>query len=158
SALLRTSRRQWRPVARGLMPRLFVSARNILRAWEQVSGSVGIGIDSGANKLGLLCVMQMTLERVRLLLCSKTPCCREPLLEEPLTALRRARIVPFKNSLMERKEQPITKHGGTLMKAAIYARVSTRDKGQDVNTQLIPLREYAQRRGFEVIFEHVDNG
>jgi DNA invertase Pin-like site-specific DNA recombinase len=44
------------------------------------------------------------------------------------------------------------------MKAVIYARVSTRDKGQDVMTQLVPLREYAKRRGFEVVTEYVDNG
>src|SRR5262245_8025792 len=44
------------------------------------------------------------------------------------------------------------------MKAAIYARVSTRDRGQDVNTQLLPLREYAQRRGFTVVQEYVDHG
>jgi DNA invertase Pin-like site-specific DNA recombinase len=44
------------------------------------------------------------------------------------------------------------------MKAAIYARVSTRDKGQDLNTQLLPLREYAQRRGFQVVQEYTDHG
>jgi DNA invertase Pin-like site-specific DNA recombinase len=44
------------------------------------------------------------------------------------------------------------------MKAAIYARVSTRDKGQDLNTQLLPLREYAQRRGFTVEQEYTDHG
>ena len=38
------------------------------------------------------------------------------------------------------------------MKLALYARVSTSGKGQDLETQLIPLREYAERRGdsFEV--------
>ena len=30
---------------------------------------------------------------------------------------------------------------------AIYARVSTVDKGQDLETQLLALREYAARRG-----------
>jgi len=44
------------------------------------------------------------------------------------------------------------------MKAIIYARVSTKDKGQDVNTQLLPLREYAQRRGIAVVQECVDRG
>jgi DNA invertase Pin-like site-specific DNA recombinase len=44
------------------------------------------------------------------------------------------------------------------MKAAIYARVSTRDKGQDLKTQLLPLREYAQRRGLEIVEEYTDHG
>src|SRR5207244_1367386 len=40
---------------------------------------------------------------------------------------------------------------------AIYARVSTR-KGQDPNTQLVPLRKYTLDRGFTVTREHVDVG
>src|SRR5213594_301188 len=45
-----------------------------------------------------------------------------------------------------------------MMKVAMYARVSTHDKGQDVSTQLLLLRDFAQRRGFEVIAEHIDKG
>ena len=41
-------------------------------------------------------------------------------------------------------------------RAALYARVSTDDKGQDPETQLRQLREYAGRRGFEVAGEFVD--
>ena len=41
-------------------------------------------------------------------------------------------------------------------RAAIYARVSTVDKGQDPETQLIALREYADRRGFVLIGQYVD--
>ncbi|MDU0372344.1 recombinase family protein [Hymenobacter endophyticus] len=41
-------------------------------------------------------------------------------------------------------------------RVALYARVSTLDKGQDPETQLRPLREYAQRRGFAVVEEYVD--
>ncbi len=41
-------------------------------------------------------------------------------------------------------------------RVAIYARVSTFDKGQDPETQLLQLREYAQRRGFDVAGEYVD--
>jgi DNA invertase Pin-like site-specific DNA recombinase len=41
---------------------------------------------------------------------------------------------------------------------ALYARCSTHDKGQDPELQLQPLREYCQRRGFEVAGEYVDNG
>lgn len=41
-------------------------------------------------------------------------------------------------------------------RVALYARVSTLDKGQAPETQLRPLREYAQRRGFAVVDEYVD--
>lgn len=41
-------------------------------------------------------------------------------------------------------------------RVALYVRVSTLDKGQDPETQLRPLREYAQRRGFVIIEEYVD--
>ena len=44
----------------------------------------------------------------------------------------------------------------TPKRAAIYARVSTFEKGQDPETQLLQLREYASRRGFELIGEFVD--
>ena len=41
-------------------------------------------------------------------------------------------------------------------RVAIYARVSTFEKGQDPETQLLQLREFAQRRGFKVMGEYVD--
>jgi DNA invertase Pin-like site-specific DNA recombinase len=41
-------------------------------------------------------------------------------------------------------------------RAGLYARVSTDDRGQDPETQLRQLREYAARRGFEVAGEFVD--
>lgn len=41
-------------------------------------------------------------------------------------------------------------------RVAIYARVSTVDKGQDPETQLVGLREYATRRGFVLAGEYVD--
>src|SRR3954464_2958453 len=37
------------------------------------------------------------------------------------------------------------------LRAGLYARVSTEDRGQDPETQLRPLREYAERRGFSVV-------
>jgi DNA invertase Pin-like site-specific DNA recombinase len=40
------------------------------------------------------------------------------------------------------------------MKCAIYCRVSTRD--QSVEMQLVQLREYAQRRGWEIAGEYID--
>jgi DNA invertase Pin-like site-specific DNA recombinase len=43
------------------------------------------------------------------------------------------------------------------MKIAIYARVST-NNGQDPEMQLRELREYCQRRGWEIIQEYVDVG
>ena len=43
-----------------------------------------------------------------------------------------------------------------VRRAALYARVSTDDKGQDPETQLRQLRDYADRRGFEVAAEFVD--
>ena len=41
-------------------------------------------------------------------------------------------------------------------RAALYARVSTVDKGQDPETQLQQLRAYARRRGFAIAGEYVD--
>jgi len=43
-------------------------------------------------------------------------------------------------------------------KCAIYARVSTAGKGQDVDLQLKDLRGYVQGRGWEIFREYVDNG
>lgn len=43
------------------------------------------------------------------------------------------------------------------MKAAIYARVSTRDKGQEVENQLRELREYCARSGYELYKEYIDH-
>jgi len=43
-----------------------------------------------------------------------------------------------------------------IKRVALYARVSTLDKGQDPETQLKQLREYAQRRNFEIIGEFID--
>jgi DNA invertase Pin-like site-specific DNA recombinase len=44
------------------------------------------------------------------------------------------------------------------MRAGLYARCSTYDKGQDVDLQLVPLREYCQHRDFTIAGEFVDNG
>src|SRR3954449_6842551 len=44
-----------------------------------------------------------------------------------------------------------------MRRAAIYARVSTTDRGQDPETQLRQLREYAERRGFSLAHEYVDH-
>jgi len=44
------------------------------------------------------------------------------------------------------------------MKAAIYARVSTSNHGQDVTLQTRELREFAERRGWQIAGEYVDEG
>ena len=42
------------------------------------------------------------------------------------------------------------------MRVAIYARVSTSDKNQDPETQLMPLRDFCIAQGLEVYDEYVD--
>jgi DNA invertase Pin-like site-specific DNA recombinase len=44
------------------------------------------------------------------------------------------------------------------MRVGIYGRVSTSDKGQDVQMQMHELRQYANNRKWEVIGEYVDQG
>jgi DNA invertase Pin-like site-specific DNA recombinase len=44
------------------------------------------------------------------------------------------------------------------MRIALYARCSTRNKDQNPETQLLPLRDYAKHRGFEIQGEYVDHG
>jgi len=44
------------------------------------------------------------------------------------------------------------------MKAALYARVSTTNHGQDMNMQLRELREYCERRGWHIAGEYTDAG
>ena len=44
------------------------------------------------------------------------------------------------------------------MKIAIYARVSTANNGQDPEVQLRELREYCERRGWDIFAEYVDAG
>lgn len=45
---------------------------------------------------------------------------------------------------------------GAKKRVVIYARVSTFEKGQDPETQLLQLREYIERRGFVCVGEFVD--
>lgn len=42
------------------------------------------------------------------------------------------------------------------MNCAIYARVSTRDRGQDFTNQLIALREFAAKQGWTIYREYTD--
>ena len=42
------------------------------------------------------------------------------------------------------------------MKVALYARISTSDKDQDVETQLMPMRDFIEAQGWEVYRIYVD--
>ncbi|MCZ6876721.1 MAG: recombinase family protein [Acidobacteria bacterium] len=43
-------------------------------------------------------------------------------------------------------------------RVALYARVSTKNNGQDPETQLLALRDYSKARRLEVFSEYVDVG
>lgn len=51
----------------------------------------------------------------------------------------------------------ILSQGSTLTRVAIYARVSTKDKGQEVENQLRQLREFAALQGWAVYREFIDH-
>jgi ABC-type protease/lipase transport system fused ATPase/permease subunit len=48
------------------------------------------------------------------------------------------------------------KIGDRIMKAALYARVSTDDKGQNPQVQLDQLRQFCKDAGWEIFQEYVD--
>jgi DNA invertase Pin-like site-specific DNA recombinase len=43
------------------------------------------------------------------------------------------------------------------LRVALYARVSTKDKGQEVENQLAQLREFAVRSGWTIVREYIDH-
>lgn len=43
------------------------------------------------------------------------------------------------------------------MRVAIYARVSTKDRGQDTENQLAQLREFSSKQGWSVLREYIDH-
>jgi len=43
------------------------------------------------------------------------------------------------------------------VRVALYSRVSTRDKGQDAENQLVQLREFAAKQGWTIVAEYVDH-
>ena len=47
---------------------------------------------------------------------------------------------------------------GKIVRAAIYARASTSNNGQDPEMQTRELREYCERRGWIIAGEYVDPG
>jgi DNA invertase Pin-like site-specific DNA recombinase len=44
----------------------------------------------------------------------------------------------------------------TITRVALYARVSTKDKGQDTDNQLRQLREFCTRQNWDIVAEYVD--
>ncbi len=48
--------------------------------------------------------------------------------------------------------------GKKIIRVALYARVSTSDKGQDPALQLTPLTEYCNQRGWQIAQQYVDIG
>src|SRR5437879_3657481 len=42
------------------------------------------------------------------------------------------------------------------MRVALYARVSTKDKGQETENQLVQLREFAAKQGWQITREYID--
>src|SRR5215469_16691820 len=42
------------------------------------------------------------------------------------------------------------------MRVAVYARVSTKDRGQDAGNLLVQLREFASKQAWSVVAEYVD--
>src|SRR5215469_7447966 len=46
--------------------------------------------------------------------------------------------------------------GKKLIRVALYSRVSTKDKGQDVRNQTDQLREFCERQGWQIVQEFMD--
>ncbi len=44
----------------------------------------------------------------------------------------------------------------STLRVALYGRVSTRDAGQDTENQLVQLRQFCQRNGWEIAHEYID--
>src|SRR5215469_16858615 len=58
--------------------------------------------------------------------------------------------------LQNRHTLPVWRWRISAMKVAIYARVSSPDKGQDVRNQLEQLRAYCGRLGWKITGEYID--
>ena len=55
--------------------------------------------------------------------------------------------------LLRANKQMFDGRENSEMRVALYARVSTKNNGQNPETQLVALREYPERRGFQVAEE-----
>lgn len=62
-----------------------------------------------------------------------------------------------KKVMAKKSKNPAPAFGPAKTVCAIYARVSTTDKGQDTENQLHQLREYCARSGWRVSKEYVDH-
>ncbi len=52
----------------------------------------------------------------------------------------------------------VTKKGRESMtRCALYGRISTRDKGQEVENQLVQLRDFTVKQGWEIVIEFTDS-
>ncbi len=60
------------------------------------------------------------------------------------------------NVVDERRTRPFRVEGASGG-VGLYARVSTKDKKQDVKNQLAQLREFCGRQGFKVAGEYIDH-
>jgi len=47
--------------------------------------------------------------------------------------------------------------GQKAVRVALYSRVSTKDKGQDVRNQTDQLREFCEKQGWRIVQEFMDN-
>jgi DNA invertase Pin-like site-specific DNA recombinase len=69
----------------------------------------------------------------------------------------RLAIVPKRaGSCRTKSTEPSSPKGDPVKRAALYVRVSTLD--QHPETQAIELRQFAQQRGYEIVYEYVDHG
>jgi DNA invertase Pin-like site-specific DNA recombinase len=65
-------------------------------------------------------------------------------------------LLPRSSLLMSRSSQNDQEE--KLKRAALYLRISTKNHGQTTDTQALALREYAERRGFQIVDEYADEG
>ena len=63
-----------------------------------------------------------------------------------------------KEAIMADETLPERSCRRSLIRAAIYARVSTANNGQDPSMQTREIREYCERRGWQLVGEYVDLG
>jgi len=68
-----------------------------------------------------------------------------------------AEIVVPNSSLYETLVAAMKQRVATIGRVALYARVSTKDGRQDTENQLIALRDYCAKQGWEIAGEYVDH-
>ena len=64
-------------------------------------------------------------------------------------------MAPRRNSKAASENSQMSKSAST---AALYCRVSTVDRGQDIGLQVDELRQLAAQRGMEIVAEYLDDG